>query len=282
MLTGKCPFCDENAKKIHAACPQPDIDMLFCRTCRLAFQNPFVDSARLHDREYFASWGDEAAVEEMKRIDFQAKLNLLEKHQQLPGKNLLDIGAAQGHFMAVARESGWSVTGIEMSTAGLGSAPDDPDIVRADFLKHDFSGKTFSAVTSFSVIEHVSDPRAFIGKVLSLLEPQGIWLVMTPDYESLGRRLLGRRWPHFNPLHTVIFSSSFFENISSGFSIECLRVSRAENSYFLSYLLGQLAFNGGLFSTRAAKLIRMILPGFILKKRIRLAGGNLLAVLRKS
>jgi SAM-dependent methyltransferase len=54
-------------------------------------------------------------------------------------------------------------------------------------------------VCASAVWEHVPRPDVFARNVLSLLRPGGVLYMMTPNYGSMARRLLGTRWPYFAP-----------------------------------------------------------------------------------
>jgi SAM-dependent methyltransferase len=54
-------------------------------------------------------------------------------------------------------------------------------------------------VFSSAVWEHVLHPDRFVHNLLRRVKPGGLLYLMTPDYGSMARRLLGRRWPYFSP-----------------------------------------------------------------------------------
>ena len=60
-------------------------------------------------------------------------------------------------------------------------------------------GQTTDLVISTSVWEHVRLPDRFLGQLLRLLQPGGLLYLLSPDYASPVRRLLGPRWPYFTP-----------------------------------------------------------------------------------
>jgi len=60
-------------------------------------------------------------------------------------------------------------------------------------------GETAQLVISTSVWEHVLRPNRFLHNLLRLLQPGGLLYLLSPDYGSLARRVLGKRWPYFTP-----------------------------------------------------------------------------------
>jgi hypothetical protein len=62
-------------------------------------------------------------------------------------------------------------------------------------------------VTASHVIEHVVDPRAFLGDALACLRPGGRLVVITPNARSLGHRWFGRDWHALDPpRHLTVYS----------------------------------------------------------------------------
>jgi SAM-dependent methyltransferase len=95
---------------------------------------------------------------------------------------VLEIGSAEGAFLAAGRSRGWSVEGIE------------PDPLLSAFTRDRLAIPTFSggwqgyvvqdrfdAVVSFHVIEHLPDAPAFLRFVRGLLKDGGLFGVETPD-----------------------------------------------------------------------------------------------------
>jgi SAM-dependent methyltransferase len=66
----------------------------------------------------------------------------------------------------------------------------------------------YDVVTSFSVLEHVEDPRAMMVKLASLVVPGGLLVVATPSPRSIQARLHGLQdWPILRiPEHLNILS----------------------------------------------------------------------------
>jgi SAM-dependent methyltransferase len=123
---------------------------------------------------------------------------------------ILDVGAAYGLFLKVARRRGWDATGVEIApdcareASRLSGAP----VVIGDFLDASLDGR-FDVVCMFDVIEHLRDPLAALRRAHDLLEPGGILAVETGDLASPWARLLGRRWYFLDPpQHLTYFTAA--------------------------------------------------------------------------
>jgi SAM-dependent methyltransferase len=125
---------------------------------------------------------------------------------------LLDVGCAFGYTLAVARERGWEVTGVEAAAAVRERTARELGVrVEPDLLAAHFPAGSFDAVTLWDVIEHLPDPRAALLEVARLLAPGGVCSVVTPDGGSMAARLLGARWEERQKMPEHIF---FFDRPS--------------------------------------------------------------------
>ncbi|HEU4885891.1 MAG TPA: class I SAM-dependent methyltransferase [Longimicrobium sp.] len=114
----------------------------------------------------------QAAIRERLRTEFAARLPA--------GGRILDVGCGNGEFMAAAGEAGYRVTGTDISVPAVELCRSRGlDAVAGDFLTLPFEGG-YDAVTMWDVIEHLTDPAAFVARALSLLRPGGFLVLKTP------------------------------------------------------------------------------------------------------
>jgi 2-polyprenyl-3-methyl-5-hydroxy-6-metoxy-1,4-benzoquinol methylase len=131
-----------------------------------------------------------------------------------PGEVAIDIGCGDGGLCAELAAAGWkSVIGIDVAR------------VRVATAKRRYPGLTFHCGTiddcgvarqsvelaiMDNIIEHLPAPLAFIRNVRKYLKPGGRLVVITPNMESGGYRLLGRRWtPELAPhVHLFLFTTA--------------------------------------------------------------------------
>ena len=130
---------------------------------------------------------------DMDRLKFQYGLDLAESLLNTGGKKgkLLDIGAGSGDFVLRAKERGWDSTALELNieTAEYLEREGIQVIVRPLELS-DLEPESFSLVTMWEVLEHLTDPRAVLIKTREILAPDGILLVAVPNAGSLVTRIL--------------------------------------------------------------------------------------------
>jgi 2-polyprenyl-3-methyl-5-hydroxy-6-metoxy-1,4-benzoquinol methylase len=125
-----------------------------------------------------------------------------------PGARLLDVGCGSGTYLALMRELGWTVHGVELDPGAVRTAREAGLDVRQgamDDLDPQLDG-TFDVVTAGHVIEHTHDPVAALAAVRNVLRPGGRLWLGTPNLDSAGERLFGSRWRALDPpRHLVLF-----------------------------------------------------------------------------
>lgn len=186
-----------------------------CSRCGNAFvprDEVPTDLEQLYSKAYFE--GEQATGypgylrdRELLLRNFRVRLGWIERSRP-PGKRVLDVGAAYGLFLKVAREEGWQASGVEIApdcaleAAELSGA----SVACGDFLDVPLQGP-YDVITMFDVIEHFRDPVACMKRAHGLLAPGGLLVLETGDIATPYARLLGDRW-HFldPPQHLFYFS----------------------------------------------------------------------------
>ena len=102
------------------------------------------------------------------------------------GKSVLDWGCNVGYGLQVLQSSAASVAGLDISPRAveaarkrLGSAT--VDIRHYDGARCSFPDASFDVVTSFQVVEHISDYDTYFDEILRVLRPSGFLLLSTPN-----------------------------------------------------------------------------------------------------
>lgn len=106
---------------------------------------------------------------------------------------LLEIGCGDGGYLALMRMLGWDATGLEPDpvAAEVASRSSGCHVHVGMIESAPFEPGSFDAIVSNHVIEHVYDPKAFVSMVARLLSKDGVVVVRTPNFQSLGHRLFG-------------------------------------------------------------------------------------------
>jgi 2-polyprenyl-3-methyl-5-hydroxy-6-metoxy-1,4-benzoquinol methylase len=123
-------------------------------------------------------------------------------------RRVLDYGCGSGYGSAIIAGKARSVTGVDVSAEAIAYAQAHYTLPNLDYraIAPDqplpFEAGSFQTVLSFQVIEHVSDPDAYLREIARVLEPGGTLVMATPDRRT---RLLPLQRP-WNRWHLVEYS----------------------------------------------------------------------------
>lgn len=175
-----------------------------------------------------------------------------------PGR-LLDVGS-DGQFLALAREAGWSVSGIQPhgETCAHARSKYRVELRPATLEDAGFEDESFDVATLFHVIEHVPSPATLCRQVLRILRPGGLIFVETPNIDSLWFRILGARWRQFIPDHYWFFSPATLAGLLVRVGFTDARVERVGKAASLRLLLNRLERIAGRPLPVAATMLRLL------------------------
>jgi 2-polyprenyl-3-methyl-5-hydroxy-6-metoxy-1,4-benzoquinol methylase len=211
-----------------------------CRVCSYVFSNPTPREedlvnfySLLEDEEY--SQEAEGRAKNFKTI--LKRLNKLKK----PGNRLLDVGAASGIFLDLARKEGYEIYGIEPSRSLVKEAKEQYDIsLFCGTLKNYPDPKKFSVIALIDIIEHLTDPVSFLEQVSSRLQKNGILVLVTPDIRSVAARMTGKKWWHYRIAHLNFFNKKSLHTLIKKSGLEMLSQKRYAWNFSIFYLLSRI------------------------------------------
>jgi SAM-dependent methyltransferase len=179
---------------------------------------------------------------------------------------LLDLGCGVGNFLAAAREAGFDVTGAEFDPSAVQFARQHYGLQQVfaatpeELLAARPSDK-FDVVTFFEVLEHQSNPRAFLATAREFLAPGGFLALSVPNRNRWQKGVETLDYP---PNHLTRWSPRALENFLSanGFEILTLReerlgVRRAAQVMSMALRSGLVARAAGGQPTTMADLTEM-------------------------
>lgn len=144
------------------------------------------------------------------------------------GTKILDVGCATGKFLRLCDKYGLKTYGIDYSKKLLKKAKfaTKAKLVcgSAENLSI-YKKNSFSTITGFDVIEHLSSPYMFAQQAYEVLKPGGKLILTTPNLNSLGRLVMGKSWHGYSDkTHRYLFTpeSLAYTLESVGFKISKL------------------------------------------------------------
>ena len=127
-----------------------------------------------------------------------------QKRAPFEGLQLLDVGCGGGLLSEPMRRMGFTVTGLDASEKNIGTAKAHADQGGLDirYLNQTVeqlagAGEVlYDVVLTMEVIEHVSDPEAFLKTCASLVKPGGLLFVATLNrtIKSYGLAIIGAEY----------------------------------------------------------------------------------------
>lgn len=148
-------------------------------------------------------------------------LSVIRRYNVAP--TVLDVGAGNGYFVFLARkEFGWFADGVETSSAETAYAK---KMFEIDFLNEDLANiqDKYDVVTSFNVLEHVSDPIELLSSMRKCISSNGHLVLTTPNPTCIQRRIKGlENWRMVDPPHHInLFTRESLSDLmeNAGFTI---------------------------------------------------------------
>jgi 2-polyprenyl-3-methyl-5-hydroxy-6-metoxy-1,4-benzoquinol methylase len=139
-------------------------------------------------------------------------------------RTFLDVGCATGMLLQWMQGRGWGVQGVDVcrESAEYGERVRGVRIRAGTLEEARFPDRSFAVAHFSHLIEHVSDPRAFLREVRRVLRDDGRAVITTPNIEGLQARLFGARWRSAIVDHLVLFSRRTLRRVlaEEGFAIE--------------------------------------------------------------
>ncbi len=146
-----------------------------------------------------------------RRLTHRHYIRLIRRHlssDQMKSGKLLDVGTGSGTFLAEAKRNfpGMVLGGLEYDdrlVAQTNTVLGGPICRQGNAETFDL-GSQFDLITSFQVIEHLYDPKAFVANCIKHLLPGGILLITTPNLGCVAKMVMKEKWHGFRDDHVSL------------------------------------------------------------------------------
>jgi SAM-dependent methyltransferase len=215
-------------------------DLSRCGRCSYIFANPCPSPAFI--QSLYGETEDPLYQEEARgrSKNFERILDRLGKIH--PEKGLLiDVGAATGILMDIARKRGWDVEGVEPSSWAVRTAREKYGLVILEgaFESAPLQEEKYTVVSMVDFLEHIPHPFEAISLAQKVLVPGGTLCLVTPDVNSLAARIMGQKWWHFRPGHLGYFSKKSLLSLMHRGGFRVIQVRKYSWTFSLHYLLSR-------------------------------------------
>jgi SAM-dependent methyltransferase len=212
--------------------------MVRCKACGLHYVRPRLAWELI--LEGYKGGTDEGFVSQasFRERTFTRCLERVEAAAKPPGKRVMDVGAAGGSFLAMARARGYEPIGCEPSTWMCRFAKEHYGLTLHPGTIFDVPVPEGSLhlLTLWDVLEHTPDPTAVLKRAHQLLAPGGVLAITVPDYASGAARFLGARWPFLLTVHLYYFDPRTITDLLSRCGFEAKRFQKHLQTLEMGYV----------------------------------------------
>jgi 2-polyprenyl-3-methyl-5-hydroxy-6-metoxy-1,4-benzoquinol methylase len=202
-----------------------------CDDCGLLFCSPRLADegiAALYGPDYYVNFKSDASYFARTAEVYERTAMMLPTGPDRPGR-VLEVGSGKGYLLAALNRLGWRATGIEIGADaaryardvfGVETFPGTIEAYRAAYPgAHDFP-----TVLCIDIIEHVTDPSAFVAELASVTAKGGVLVIDTPNGGAAHIPIEKENWRGFNPFHIFVFNR---ENLTRLLEQRGFRVTQA-------------------------------------------------------
>lgn len=231
----RCPFCEAKASVIARRFPGYQegrkYKILECEYCDMQFATPKIIPSGLYDSIYDNAdklRGYDRYCHYRELVQSAVKpLDKLASHEAAywfirfelsklsPAVRILEIGSGLGYLTYAIHAAGYNITAIDISNDAISKAR---STFGGLYLHKDLSALaeeqpcSFDVVILTEVLEHVPDPKWFLGAAASLLKTNGQIMLTTPNKSDFP---LGTCWDTENPpVHLWWFSETAMRRLA--------------------------------------------------------------------
>lgn len=202
-----CVLCGSNVHKLLWI--KNDFRYVQCGNCKLVFINPqlTIDSVK---KIYQVGFTSKYAAKPT-RLNIKPYVEVLKWAEKFRKTGrMLDVGCFTGNFLLAARSAGWEIYGTEISSdaAAVAEKVTGAKVYVGDLKDIQLEPSSFDFISLFDVIEHVHDPVRSLEECVKALRPGGGLYLNTPNFSSLTRLALGKKWSVFFPWHLFYFNTN--------------------------------------------------------------------------
>jgi 2-polyprenyl-3-methyl-5-hydroxy-6-metoxy-1,4-benzoquinol methylase len=175
-----------------------------CKKCSFVFASKIPTHEEL--LEEYAKYGRSNIISPITMKRFSDLLKSFEKYKV--SNNIIDVGAGDGHFIGLAKQTGWNAFATEFDNASVQLCQEKEVMVHKGKLNSDnYADNYFDIIYSSEVIEHINNPLEEINNFRKILRTGGLVYVTTPNYNSISHKILKNKWNVFNyPEHLCYYT----------------------------------------------------------------------------
>ncbi len=243
-MASKCPICKQTTRQVYTDIPGYQVSaqtysIMYCEGCDTSYALPMQSDDNIYQHiyekgiqvpgynryhTYVADINKSGTpldyLAQSEDVYWGVRRFLQTCFPQPQQITVLEIGCGLGYLTYALNKSGYTTIGTDLSEkAILDATVRYGDYYRcADIQALTSFFEKYDAVILTEVIEHVTDPVAFIADLSNLLKPGGKIFLSTPDRQAAGNP--DEYWDtDLPPVHLWWFSKSAFKKIADALQL---------------------------------------------------------------
>jgi 2-polyprenyl-3-methyl-5-hydroxy-6-metoxy-1,4-benzoquinol methylase len=259
-----CPVCNNDSftskfAAVDYTVTGESFNIVSCDSCKFLFTNPRPADevlGRYYKSEDYISHTDtsEGLINKLykfvRKITLNSKLKLIKSFN---GGKVLDIGSGTGAFVNHLNLAGLNVMGVEPDPDAREQAKKIYNIeLSPEQHLLDMPDKSYSIITMWHVLEHVSHLNDRVAELFRLTKDDGTIIIAVPNHQSLDARFYNQFWAAYDvPRHLYHFDK---QSIRLLFEKHNLYLSQVLPMHFDAFYVSMLSekYKGSAFGTLRA------------------------------
>jgi 2-polyprenyl-3-methyl-5-hydroxy-6-metoxy-1,4-benzoquinol methylase len=248
-----------------------------CASCSLAFVlNP--PSETMTEEQYNQGVSSKLAYYRLAAAadarSFDRLLRLVERYTK-PG-SILDVGCNIGTFVRAAEARGWAATGVDLNREAVefGRRHSGLRLVTLEEFESQ-PAQRFDVIHSSDTVEHFTDPARVMRYYVSMLKPDGLLALSTPNYDSRLCKIFQLKPTE----HLFLFNQRSLSYMLQSIGLTVVATHPFDRYRNISAMFESTTFDGLRRLQTAFKVLHRVAP----ELPLRLPGGeNIVAIARPS
>lgn len=247
-----CPICQSNKFSPFITCKDftvshSNFNIVSCNDCGFKFTNPRpsddIIGSYYKSEDYISHSNTNKGIihklyHTVRSYTLKKKLSLLNNY--VSRGSILDFGCGTGMFLSVCKKAGWNTYGFEPDIDARKIAVSNGNNISQDFdsLQKTTENISFSAITLWHVLEHVSDLPNTLKYFKVHLKPDGVLLIAVPNYKSFDADYYKEFWAAYDvPRHLYHFDVDSISLLLSNYGFSLLEsIPMKFDSFYVSML----------------------------------------------
>ncbi len=226
-----CPVCRAPVKDVHYIYYQDGEEhkILRCQACSFMFARP-VFLQKLEERQLDYMYDTELLNNSLLRklhekLIIGREVSYVRRMLGEGNFTLLDVGCGNGWTLNVWIKSGFKAVGIEPSKMRGRIASERYGVrIIPEYFENFTTSEKFDVVIMRHMIEHFVEPYEMIVKARSLLNPEGVLIVVVPNIDCIGRYTFGTKWTWGIPYHCNFFNPDILSRLLKRAGYDILKI----------------------------------------------------------